>query len=221
MRVVSLVPSVTETLLSWDVVPIACTRFCEQPELRHVGGTKDPDLQAIAGLGPDLVVVNDEENRREDHDALVAAGLLVHVVRIRTLADVPPELAALRDRLGLAGAPVEVDTREPPVHTTAFVPVWRRPWVALGDDTYGASLLRTLGVSVVHRGRYPETTLEEVAALGPDVVLAPSEPYPFAERHVEELATVAPVRLVDGQDLFGWGSRTPAARARLSRALTR
>ena len=63
-RVVSLVPSVTETLLAWGIQPVACTRFCEQPSLHHVGGTKDPDVAAIADLGPDLVVVDEEENRR-------------------------------------------------------------------------------------------------------------------------------------------------------------
>ena len=48
MRVVSLVPSVTETVLAWGVTPVAVTRFCEQPDLVQVGGTKDPDLEAIA-----------------------------------------------------------------------------------------------------------------------------------------------------------------------------
>src|SRR3954469_11976792 len=78
MRVVSLVPSITETLLAWGIEPVACTRFCEQPSLVHVGGTKDPDVDAIGRLVPDLVVVNDEENRREDAAALEAAGLAVH-----------------------------------------------------------------------------------------------------------------------------------------------
>ena len=70
MRVVSLVPSVTETLLAWQITPVAVTRFCEQPDLPHVGGTKDPDVAAIVELRPDLVVLCDEENRREDADAL-------------------------------------------------------------------------------------------------------------------------------------------------------
>ncbi len=65
-RVVSLVPSVTEALLAWGVEPVACTRFCEQPSIRHVGGTKDPDVAAIVALAPDLVVMCDEENRAED-----------------------------------------------------------------------------------------------------------------------------------------------------------
>src|SRR3954471_23264780 len=94
-RVVSMVPSLTETLLAWDVVPVACTRFCERPELPHVGGTKDPDIAAIVALQPDLVVVDKEENRREDAAALAAAGIRVHVTAVRSVADVAPALAAL------------------------------------------------------------------------------------------------------------------------------
>ena len=98
MRVVSLVPSVTESLLAWDVVPIAVTRFCEHPELPHVGGTKDPDVDRIVSLAPDLVVVNDEENRKEDFDALEAAGLAVHVVRVTRVEDVAPRAGHTRPR---------------------------------------------------------------------------------------------------------------------------
>ena len=217
MRVVSLVPSVTETLLEWGVEPVACTRFCEQPSLRHVGGTKDPHVDEIVGLRPDLVVLNDEENRLEDHDALVAAGLDVHVVRVRTVADVGPELDALAARVGVDAEPLELDLREPPPAATAFVPIWRRPWMAIGDDTYGASVLRLAGVAVSHRGTYVE--VPELAAVAADVVVAPSEPYPFAERHRAELEAVAPVRFVDGRDLFWWGARTRRGPGRIARAL--
>jgi ABC-type Fe3+-hydroxamate transport system substrate-binding protein len=222
VRVVSLVPSVTETLLAWDVEPIGVTRFCEHPELTAVGGTKDPDVAAIVALGPDLVVVNDEENRREDAEALAAAGLDVHVVRIGAVSDVAPAMAALADRLGLPPRHEPALPPAVPIATSAFVPIWRRPWMTVNRDTYGSSLLEALGVANVfgdEPSHYPEVTLAEAAARRPDVVLAPSEPYPFAERHRAELATVAPVRLVDGQDLFWWGARTPAALARLRRAL--
>ena len=104
LRVVSLVPSVTESLLAWGVRPVAVTRFCEQPALRAVGGTKDPDVAAIVDLAPDLVVVNDEENRREDADALAAAGLRVHVTHVESVADVDPTLDALAAAVGAAAA---------------------------------------------------------------------------------------------------------------------
>ena len=223
MRVVSLVPSLTETLLAWGIEPVGVTRFCEHPELPVVGGTKDPDVAAVVALEPDLVLVNDEENRREDFDALVAAGLDVHTVVVRSVADVAPALAVLRHRLRLP--PLPAPPPRPPDRaptTRAFVPVWRRPWVALGGDTYGSSVLAALGVANVFDDpaeRYPSTTLEAAAAARPDVVLAPSEPYPFRERHRAELAAVAPVVLVDGQDLFWWGARTPAAMGRLEALL--
>jgi ABC-type Fe3+-hydroxamate transport system substrate-binding protein len=218
-RVVSLVPSLTETLLAWGITPVACTRFCEQPDLRHVGGSKDPDVDAIVALSPDLVVVNDEENRREDFDALVAAGLDVHVVHVAALADVEPALSGLATRLAVEVPAIELPPARAP-WVRVFVPIWKRPWMSIGPDTYGSSMLAHLGaVNVVADARYPELTLEQAAALGPDLVLAPSEPYPFAERHRTQLEVVAPVVLVDGQDLFWWGARTPAAVRRLGQHL--
>lgn len=222
MRVVSLVPSVTETLLGWGVVPAAVTRFCEQPRLPSVGGTKDPDVAAVVALAPDLVVMNDEENRREDHDALVSAGLAVHVVTVEALAEVPPQLEALADALGITTAPLVLPPTRPE-RARAFVPIWRRPWTTLNRATYGASVLAHLGVGDVfdeRDERYPEITLDEARGAAPDLVLAPSEPYPFSERHRAELERVAPVVMVDGRDLFWWGARTPAALHRLDLVLS-
>lgn len=215
-------PSATETLLAWGIEPVACTRFCEQPALTHVGGTKDPDVAAIVDLRPDLVVVDEEENRKQDADALAAAGLVLHVLAIRSVADVGPAMAGLAAAVG-ADPPPPLDL--PPVgppRMRAFVPIWRRPWMTLNGDTYGSSVLAALGVANVfadHTDRYPTIELGDAAARQPDVVLAPSEPYPFKERHVAELAEVAPVILVDGQDLFWWGGRTAGALARLGAQL--
>jgi ABC-type Fe3+-hydroxamate transport system substrate-binding protein len=224
-RVVSLVPSVTETLLAWGVTPVACTRFCEQPDLPHVGGTKDPDVAAIVELRPDLVVMCVEENRREDADALAEADVATAALSIDGVADVAPALRTLAGLVGVDPERVEeVDTEPSPVHdrVRAFVPVWKRPWMSLAGGTYGSSLLAAIGVDNVFADaaeRYPTVTLEEARARRPDVVLAPSEPYPFRERHVPLLEEVAPVVLVDGQDLFWWGARTRAAIERLRRAL--
>jgi ABC-type hemin transport system substrate-binding protein len=241
VRVVSLVPSVTETLLAWGVDVVACTRFCEQPALRHVGGTKDPDVAAIVTLAPDLVVVDQEENRKDDADALAAAGLALHVTAVRSLDDVGPTLNDLRAALAL---PTDTDPLTSPVVNSAiqrahgsvgvgatverraFVPIWRRPWMTLSDDTYGSSLLAALGIVNVfggHPDRYPTVDLDEVAVRRPALVLLPSEPYPFAERHLAELHAALPdavIELVDGQDLFWWGVRTPDAMRRLADQLT-
>ncbi|MGY9073142.1 MAG: helical backbone metal receptor [Acidimicrobiales bacterium] len=217
VRVVSLVPSVTETIRAFGLDPVACTRFCERPDLLHVGGTKDPDIAAIIALAPDLVVVEREENRLEDHDALARAGLEVMVLHITALEEVTPEMGRLADRLETRWTPAA--TGDPVVPSlTAFVPIWKRPFMAFNDQTYAASLLRHIGVEVIFgssQTTYPTVTDDEVTAAAPDLVLAPSEPYPFAERHRAELERFAPVHFVDGQDLFWWGARTADAVRRL------
>ncbi len=219
-RVVSLVPSVTETLRAWGVDPIACTRFCERPDLPHVGGTKDPDVGAIAELAPDLVVVDEEENRREDHDALIDAGLFVHVLAVRDLGHLDAQMTGLADAVGARWEPIGT-IPEPAPRRRCFVPIWRRPWMALGEPTYGSALLRVLGIATVAApdGAYPEVSLDEIASRSCDLVVAPDEPYPFAERHRAELEVVAPVVFVDGRDLLWWGVRTRGALARLSGVL--
>lgn len=235
MRVVSLVPSVTETVLALGVRPVACTRFCDQPGLPTVGGTKDPDVAAVIAARPDLVVVNNEENRRADADALVDAGLVVHDCSPRSVADVGPAVEALAGALGVAVPEPFADARwraflaggAPPVRRRPVVTfVWRRPWMTMARDTYGASVLDRLGLPTVEfddPARYPSVTIDAVRARGAELVLLPSEPYPFRDRHVTELTRELPgvsVRLVDGRDLFWWGARTPAALGRLEGALS-
>ncbi|MGH9022421.1 MAG: helical backbone metal receptor [Acidimicrobiia bacterium] len=241
-RVVSLVPSASETLVALGARPVACTRFCEQAGIPTVGGTKDPDLAAIVGLAPDLVVMNDEENRLVDAQGLRKAGLAVHEMSPRTLAEVGPAVASLARVVGAPvphafdgaawaafmerdqrlRAPGSVDDSSP----RAFIPVWRRPWMTLSGATYGSDLLAFLGVSNVFAEaaeRYPRVTLEDAAARHPDLVLLPSEPYPFRLRHVAELESAIPGALpllVDGQDLFWWGIRTPEAVGRVAEALS-
>jgi len=196
-----------------------------------VGGTKDPDLAAVAALGPDLVVMCEEENRREDAEALAVLDIPTHTLRIRAVGDVGPAIADLAGRLGLGArwSPPRLPAPPPRPPRRAFVPIWRErrvgqptAYTTLSDDTYGASLLAALGILDVFGDaaeRYPETTLAEAAARGAEVVLAPSEPYPFGPRHAAELEAVAPVLFVDGQDLFWWGARTAAALERLARRL--
>lgn len=226
VRVVSLVPSVTETLLAWGVAPAACTRFCEQPGLRHVGGTKDPDIGAIIDLRPDLVVLDREENRREDAEALTAAGVAVHVTHVRSLDDVEPMCAALRRAVGLDSVPpARAATAFAGRRRQAFVPIWRRPLMSINRSTYGASMLEALGVDLVTADEdspYPVVETTEMARRRPELVLLPSEPYPFAARHLTEFERSFPtatVQIIDGQDLFWWGARTAAAYDRLAQSL--
>jgi ABC-type Fe3+-hydroxamate transport system substrate-binding protein len=223
-----LVPSITETLGAWGVRLAAVTRFCEAPGIPLVGGTKNPDVAAIIDMKPDLVVMDTEENRLEDADALQAAGIRVHATHVRSFQDVEPALAGLWDALGGAGdsptsrnlavgegPPIGPPAAEP----SAWVPIWRRPWMSIGGSTYGSSLLARAGIRNVLADSvdpYPTVGIEQVAGSHPDFVLAPSEPYPFSERHRAELEEVAPVVFVDGRDLFWWGDRTRAALNRLT-----
>jgi ABC-type Fe3+-hydroxamate transport system substrate-binding protein len=238
VRVISLVPSATETLLAFGVTPIACTRFCEQPGIPTVGGTKDPEVAQISLLKPDLVVVNDEENRFDDVERLGKLGLAIHSMSPRSLAEVGAAVAGLAEAVGVAvpepfgpaawSAWLEERRRQrkgEPRRT--FVLVWRRPWMTLAGDTYGSSLLQMLGCFNVFTGqgvRYPTVELADAAGRAPDLVLLPTEPYPFKERHIAEVADGLPdaeVVIVDGQDLFWWGIRTPGAVERLARTLAR
>lgn len=232
-RVVSLVPSATETLVALGVVPVACTRFCELDGVPTVGGTKRPDVRAIIDLAPDLVVVNDEENRWDDAAELIDAGLSVHSMSPRSVHDVGGEVRALAARLGVpVPSPFGGDDWDgwlasvlTPRWYDAFVAVWRRPWMSIASDTYGASLLDVLGVGNVFADsfeRYPEVTLEEVAARAPNLIILPSEPYEFGPEHAREIEAEVrgvPIVLVDGRDLFWWGIRTPEAAARIATVL--
>lgn len=233
MRVVSLVPSATETLLALGTAPVACTRFCEQPGIPTVGGTKDPRVDDIVALAPDLIVVNDEENRYEDAARLLDVGLRLHSMSPRSVAEVGPCVAELAAAVGAeTPAPFGDDewdawlaaTRQPSRAAVCTL-LWRRPWTSMAGDTYGSSVLDHLGLVNVLAGeaaRYPEVSLDEVAGLAPDLVVLPSEPYPFKAHHADEVGAALPqgrVVLVDGRDLFWWGTRTPDAADRLRAAL--
>lgn len=228
IRVVSLVPSLSETARAWGVDPVACSRYCEQDDLPHVGGTKNPDIEAIVELAPDVVLLDKVENRKEDAEALTAAGLELFVSNVRTMTDVAPDLDRLASVLKLSPqtgdwpdlAGIQADPPSPVAR--CFVPIWRRPWMAIGPDTYGSTLLESIGLANVFTDaevEYPEIELTDPILAGADRVLAPSEPYEFTAEHLVELEVVGPVTEVDGQDLFWWGVRTPAAIERLRTAL--
>jgi hypothetical protein len=132
------------------------------------------------------------------------------------VADVAPTLQRLAERLGVNGGGAIEEHPQPKAAITAFVPIWKRPWMTIGGDTYASSLLLAAGVANAFAdapGRYP--VVDDLGSVTADVVLAPSEPFPFGERHVPDLAVVAPVVLLDGRDLFWWGTRTAEGLRRL------
>lgn len=224
MRVVSLVPSLTE--LVWDVAPevlVGRTRFCTEPEevrtVAAIGGTKNPDIAAIAALAPDLVIANKEENRMEDVEALRLAGLTVLVTDINTVEEAMATIVDISTRLGRPDPGWEIARdvasvlREPLPERRArvFVAVWHEPLMGLGGESYGHDLIERSGAVNVLAGRprYPQVTAEEVAELQPELVLLPDEPYPFKEKHLQGYGEIAPARIIDGKLLWWYGPRMP------------
>lgn len=231
-RVVSLVPSITETVaLTLPGALVGATDYCVRPaglDVARVGGSKYPSIDAIVALRPDLVLANVEENRRDDADALRAAGIPVWTTA--AAATVPAALASLRTLLAALGAaPPEWLTRAeatwavvPAVRATAVTCVWRRPWIVLGRDTFAGDVLRRLGVANVFAAsaeRYPRPPLAELRAAGADVVVLPDEPYAFSPSDGPEAFPGAPCALVDGRALTWWGPSLVDAHAILSAQL--
>jgi ABC-type Fe3+-hydroxamate transport system substrate-binding protein len=232
-RIVSLVPSTTELLCALGLVDALAgiTTYCREPrELlagkTRIGGEKDPDLERIRALEPDLVVANVEENVREHVEALRASGIAVWVAYPRTVA---AGIQMVRDLGALTGTAERAEAMAADLDaahararaqvagragTAVFYAIWREPWMTIGGDTYIHDMLRVCGGANVfadHPDRYPTVTLEEVAARRPAVILLPDEPYRFRRVHVGEFAPYADVpavrdariHLVDGKP-FSW-----------------
>jgi ABC-type Fe3+-hydroxamate transport system substrate-binding protein len=235
VRIVSLCPSVTELLfdLGCGSDLVAVTDYCVHPAeaveaIEKIGGTKTPRIESIVALRPDLVLLNREENRRADAAELAAHGIPCHtsmptsiegtidMVRSigRAVGRVPEaeEIAgAIAERLRVA----QRRARRRPSISFAYL-IWRQPWMTVSADTYPHAVLTAAGgrnVFAEATDRYPQLSVDELAAAAPDAVLLGSEPFPFSQRHVEELVTATgwgPARfhLVDGRYLSWHGSRT-------------
>ncbi|WP_412078491.1 helical backbone metal receptor [Streptomyces xanthophaeus] len=233
-RVVSLVPSLTEAVAESAPGRLAgvtdwCTHPADLGDAVRIGGTKNPDVRRIVELRPDLVIANEEENRAPDLAALRAAGVEVLVTEIRDLPQAVRELdRVLVGALGLkrpgwlADAERAWDRAEPVGPVTAFVPVWRRPWMVLGRDTFAGDLLARLGVRNAYAGhaeRYPRVPVEELAAAGCDLVVLPDEPYRFTAEDGPEAFPGLPAALVSGRHLTWYGPSLAEAPRVLAQAL--
>jgi ABC-type Fe3+-hydroxamate transport system substrate-binding protein len=236
-RIVSLVPSLTETLFAVGAgaAVVGVTRYCTEPadavtRVVKVGGTKNPDLAAIRDLVPDLIIMNGEENRREDFEALCTAGLPVFVTEPKTVEDGVRVVARVAEAAGCGaqGRALAADQAarlravaarvEGASAVRYFCPIWRKPWMTFNVDTYAHDLLRVAGgenVCAAESARYPTVTLEAVAGARPEVILLPDEPYHFTERDRPALAALAEtpagahgqVHFVDGKALTWYGPR--------------
>ncbi|MBL1101887.1 helical backbone metal receptor [Streptomyces coffeae] len=234
-HVVSLVPSLTDAVAATAPELLAgVTDWCTHPPglgAERIGGTKNPDTARIAALAPDLVIANEEENRAPDLDALRAAGLTVLVTEVRTLDQAFGELDRVLVRgcgLPRPGWLEEAEAAWADVTPTgpvrrAVVPVWRRPWMVLGRDTFAGDVLARLGVGHLYSGhdeRYPRIPLDELTARGADLVVLPDEPYRFTAEDGPEAFPGLPAALVSGRHLTWYGPSLAEAPAVLNAALS-
>lgn len=235
-RVVSLVPSLTEAIVATrPEALVGATNWCSRPaglDVARVRGTKNPDVEKVLALAPDLVVANAEENRETDLSWLREAGAAVWVTDIRTVPHAitslarlcaacgwgtPDWLATVRDVWGdLLGEP-------PPPERWAVIPIWRRPWMVIGRDTFGGDVLRRMGIGNVYAGhvdRYPKVPLPELNTVSADLVILPDEPYAFAGDDGPESFPQVPAVLLEGRHLTWYGPALIEARPALARQLT-
>jgi len=244
-RIVCLIPSTTEILCGLGLAGalVGVSAYCVEPRevvrtLPRVGGEKNPDLERIAALHPDLVVANIEENLRPHVEALRALGLPVWVTYPRTAEDTvamirdlgevtgtPGPAAAMADDLARRVAEARAaraGRRAVPV----FYAIWRDPYMTVSADTYVHDVLALCGgasIFAYHPARYPPVSLDEVAARRPEVILLPDEPFRFRRAHLRDFAPYPEVpavrdgrlHLIDGK-LCAWhGPRLAEALRRL------
>jgi ABC-type hemin transport system substrate-binding protein len=222
LRIVSLVPSLTESLFALGLGDrvVGVTDWCVHPadavkDLPKVGGTKDTDVDAILRLAPDLVIANHEENTKRVVDRLESAGLAVWITYPRTvregaalLRELAQRLHATRAAIAAVVEPVEAEVAwaelmRPATPARVFCPIWREPWMSVGRDTYVHSMIELCGGANVFADRaerrYPVVTLDDVVAAAPEVIVLPDEPYVFGARDQAELAHLPVPAARDGR----------------------
>jgi ABC-type Fe3+-hydroxamate transport system substrate-binding protein len=249
-RIISLVPSWTETLFAFGLSQriVGITRFCVVPPetaaVTKIGGTKNPNLDAIADLAPDLVIANAEENRREDIEHLRSLGIAVFTTyprKIGSAVESIMRLGTVLDCEAQANTMARQIVREVSVIETGlgpwarlrfrtFCPIWKNPWMSFNADTYAHDVLRMLGFNNIFASageRYPRTTIDEAIAQRPDFVLLPDEPYEFRAKDIEELKPLLPpplsrrVVLINGRDLHWYGAHMLSGLRSLAELLAR
>lgn len=241
-RIISLVPSQTELLsdLGLDQEVVGITKFCVHPNewfrnKQRIGGTKDIKLDLIKDLQPDLIIANKEENLKEqieelrtffpvwtsDIQNLNDALEMIRQIGIITERSDRAEKIADDIRIGFE----KMLPEQHPIRTAYLI--WRNPFMAAGGDTFINHIMNRSALKNVfdHLLRYPEITIEELRNSNCELLLLSSEPYPFKEKHIDELQSQLPatkIILVDGE-MFSWyGSRllkTPAYLQQLNKQI--
>jgi ABC-type Fe3+-hydroxamate transport system substrate-binding protein len=225
MRIVCVVPSLTELLfdlgLQEEVVGI--TKYCVHPaeevaEIPKIGGTKDVKVDAVLALEPTLIIANKEENVKEQIEQL-QEHCAVLVTDIKTIDDALQAIELIGqavnkiDTANYLVLKIKQEILQLPKFTTlkAAYLIWRKPYMCAGSDTYITQMMELAGfANAISQTRYPAITTQELQDRNLDVLLLSSEPFPFAQKHIDELQPHLPntkIIIVDGE-MFSWyGSR--------------
>ncbi len=226
-RIVSLVPSQTEYLFDLGLQEsiVGITKFCIHPKdlvgnIKSVGGTKNCRLDIIDQLNPDIIIANKEENTQIDIEYL-QQKYPVYISDIQTI----PESIQMMNDLGklfnkediairiinnIQNTFKEISLNR--INKRAVYFIWRKPWMTVGKDTFIHEMMHVFGFENLYasKTRYPEIDIEELKSSAPEYILLSSEPFPFKQRHIDELKVICPnakIILVDGE-IFSWyGSR--------------
>ena len=224
MKIISLVPSITETLFDFGLTPdevIGRTKFCIHPadSVGHVaiiGGTKNLNIAKIKALKPDLIIANKEENEKLQVEELMK-DFKVWVTDIETLEDNQEFISELGARLNKQALALDINQKINAVFIDVKVSnqrkvaylIWKNPYMTVGSDTFINHVLEKLGFENLFKDqkRYPEVSVEELQAA--DVIFLSSEPFPFQQKHIDELQLQLPSKeiiLVDGEAFSWFGS---------------
>ncbi|MFV0604772.1 MAG: ABC transporter substrate-binding protein [Niabella sp.] len=224
--IVSLVPSITETLysLGLDDEVVGITKFCVHPlhwfqQKIKVGGTKNIHLEKIKSLQPTLIIANKEENVKEQVELLAKNYnvLLTDVNNYTEALQMIQDLGEVLQKQTASALLVQsiiehfsvTKTSKP--KTAAYI-IWKNPWMTVGGDTFINDMMQKAGFYNVFENekRYPQVSIEQIKNKNPDYLLLSSEPFPFQQKHADELRALMPhikILLVDGE-MFSWyGSR--------------
>ncbi len=227
LRIISLVPSISELL--WDLglenELVGVTKFCIHPvNLRKekiiVGGTKNVKINRVLELQPDLVIANLEENTKEEIEELqrhvptyvsdinTTDDMLAFIQAIGKLCNRQPQTAEVIKKLSnaLADLPKKEEKK------SAIYLIWNEPFMSIGGDTFISHMMENVGYvnSLQQEERYPVLTADDIRKIAPEELLLSSEPYPFKEKHREQLQKQFPnikVKCVDGEAFSWYGSR--------------
>ena len=216
-RIVSLAPSLTETVYALGAEDrlVGDTDYCDYPldaqKKAKVGGVIDPNLEQIAALHPDLVLVTKGANRLETVRALDTFGIPTYATdphkvdeiitsteKLANVLNVPAAGKAVAEDLQRRLAFLQLKLGALPPRRVLFV-VWTEPLISVGKDTFIADALRKAGaVSIVDSAQdWPQISMEEVARLQPEYLVFAASHSDAAVHDFDSLANLAGWRILN------------------------